>query len=69
MPRLARRAAIESRDVMNEGLSVVHVNDSSSNVDTENPNLQSMFTRKSEEVTRIPRLAIVWRYRRCSLGR
>jgi hypothetical protein len=43
MLRLAKRAAIENRDVMNEGLSVVHVNDSNSNADTENLNLQSMF--------------------------
>jgi hypothetical protein len=44
MLRLARRAVIESKDVMNNDLSVVHVNDSNSNVDTENLNLQSMFT-------------------------
>ncbi|RGP65292.1 hypothetical protein FLONG3_9268 [Fusarium longipes] len=39
--KLARRAVIESKDVMSKGLSVVHVNDSNSNADTENRNLQN----------------------------
>lgn len=48
MLRLAKRVVIESKDVMNKGPNAVHANDSNSNADTENLNLQSMFKSVSE---------------------